>query len=101
MFIHFHKVQHNYVFFHDIYFLFGYIPIIFDIASLSLVFNTSIEVPLYIVTHVIMITTIYLCHHHQLHLKLIQQSIIQLTKRQSKIFYKICCLQKIKNIQYK
>ena len=60
-----------------------------------------LEVSQYIVTHVMMITTIHLCHHHQLRHKVIQQSIIYLTKHQSMIFYKIFCLQRNKNVQYK
>ena len=46
----------------------------------------QIKVTLYIITHVIMITTIYICHHHQLCHKLIQQNIFQVTKGQSMIF---------------
>ena len=53
------------------------------------------EVFQYIVTHVIMITTIHLCHHHQLRHLVIQQNIIQLTKRQLMIF-SICHRQKNK-----
>ena len=51
-------------------------------------------VSLYIVAYIKMITTIHLCHHHQLCHILIQQNIIQLTKRQSMIIYKICLIQK-------
>ena len=58
------------------------------------------DVSYYIVTHVMMITTIHLCHHHQLSHQVIQQNIIQLTKPQlmnsQYVIYK-----KTKNIQCK
>ena len=59
-----------------------------------------LEVSLFIITHVMMITTTYQSQHHQLLHKLIQQNFIQLTKHQSMILYKKF-LQKNKIIKYK
>ena len=113
--IHFHTFLYTYIFFFTWVILFVYYHIIFHISSLSFAFYTILsssvmffvlisnghfhhqEVSLYTVTHVIMITTIHLWHYHQLRHKVIQQNVIQLTKRQWMIFYKICRLQKKQN----
>ena len=117
--IHFHTILHTYVFLCS-NFSFVYYHIIFHIASLSSALHTQScffvqianvhfhhqGVSQYIVTHVNMITIIHLCHHHQPRHKVIQQNIIQQTKRQSMIYYNMCRLQKNKKhpiqiIQYK
>ena len=92
-------------------FLFGYSDIILLILSTSLAFDIfyhiwsyfyvqitnihfhHLNVSLFIVTHVIMITSTHHCQYHQQCHMRIQQNFIQPTKQQSMILYKIFLLK--------
>ena len=91
-YIHFHFLLHTFVFFYVVFFYSYIITLFFTLhhyhrhfillhytrsCFIVQIANVNLhhqEVSWYIVTHVIMITTIHLCHHHQLHHKVIQQT---------------------------